>query len=115
MTLRSRGRRGYTAAMNSPRLICLVCLLTALPLALAGCGNSGPLVMPDTAPVEDVIPDEADTAVDTDATLPVDAPVDVDTPAVEPAPDFDADDAVPIDPDTASDSVPDSDPDNGNG
>ena len=53
--------------MNTRLLLCLASLLVALPLALAGCGNSGPLVMPDAAPATDT-----DTDVDTDQPPPVD-------------------------------------------
>ncbi len=40
---------GYTAAMNAtsaPRQILIALSLVALPLALAGCGNKGPLILP---------------------------------------------------------------------
>ncbi|MGV8940562.1 MAG: LPS translocon maturation chaperone LptM [Lysobacter sp.] len=72
--------------MNTRLLLCLASLLVALPLALAGCGNSGPLVMPDAAPATD---GDTDTDVDTDQLLPTDD----DAPEQDAIPDpVDADD-----------------------
>jgi predicted small lipoprotein YifL len=61
-------------------------VLVALPLALAGCGNSGPLVMPDAVPAADT---DVEPDVDTDQVLPVDD----DAPEQDAIPDaVDADD-----------------------
>jgi len=92
--LRAASRRGYTAAMNNTRLS-LLSIVAAL--ALAGCGNKGPLVLPD-APEDAEAPataDGADAAVDDETgadAIPADdagstaEPVDdADTP-VEPEP-----------------------------
>ncbi|KIQ96751.1 lipoprotein [Lysobacter sp. A03] len=54
--------------MNARLPICLLALVIVLPLAVAGCGNSGPLVMPDAVPADTPI-DSDDQAVD--ATEPV--------------------------------------------
>ncbi len=47
--------------MNARFPICLIALVIALPLAVAGCGNSGSLVMPD-AP--EPVPSEADVGIE---------------------------------------------------
>jgi predicted small lipoprotein YifL len=71
--------------MNTTRLSLLT---IAAALALAGCGNKGPLVLPD-APDEAEVPvavgevDEPDTAVDESADAAAD-------PAAEPIDDTDA-------------------------
>ncbi|HEU4774556.1 MAG TPA: lipoprotein [Lysobacter sp.] len=66
--------------MNTRLPLCLMFLLVALPLALAGCGNSGPLVMPDAAPAAGT---DAEPEVDTDQVVPVDD----DAPAQDAIPD----------------------------
>ncbi len=38
--------------MNARLSICLIALVITLPLAVAGCGNSGPLVLPEVAPAD---------------------------------------------------------------
>lgn len=55
--------------MNTRLPLCLASLLVALPLMLAGCGNSGPLVMPDAVPAADA---DAESDIDADQLLPVD-------------------------------------------
>ena len=62
-------------------------LLIALPLALAGCGNKGPLVMPGPA--------EEEAPVTPADTVPVETDVPDTMPAEEPALD-----PIPIDPAT---------------
>ena len=69
--------------MNIRLPLCLMSLLVALPLALAGCGNSGPLVMPDAAPASDI--DDGDKVDSTN-------PSEVETPVADPIPDIDLDD-----------------------
>ncbi|MDV3254571.1 MAG: lipoprotein [Lysobacter sp.] len=80
-------------------------LLIALPLALAGCGNKGPLVMPGPA--------EEEAPVTPADTVPVETDVPDTMPAEEPALDP-ALDPIPIDPATvpAADGGDDAD---GNG
>ncbi|GEM_PF-939444 len=71
------GSRGYTAPMNphlSSRLKTLL-LALALPLALAACGNKGPLVLPDR-PAADA-PAEA---MPEPAPAPAEAPADAAAP-----------------------------------
>jgi predicted small lipoprotein YifL len=62
--LRPVAARGYTAGMNTTRL---TLLSIAAALALSGCGNKGPLVLPDAQEEAEtpVAADEADAA-DTD-------------------------------------------------
>lgn len=65
------GARGYTAPMNrclSPRLKSL-CLALVLPLALAACGNKGPLVLDRPAPDA-----KADVPVEPAADAPAETP-----------------------------------------
>jgi len=81
--------------MNTTRLSLLT---IAAALALAGCGNKGPLVLPE-APNEAEAPvaaDEADAAADTSAgdTAPNEAATDAGEPAAEPVDDTEA----PIEP-----------------
>jgi len=49
--------------MNARLPICLLALVLALPLAVAGCGNSGPLVLPEAVPA-DALVDSDDQDVD---------------------------------------------------
>lgn len=74
--------------MNARLPICLLALVIALPLAVAGCGNSGPLVMPDAAPADTA--DDADAGVDNQAADPVE-PDEVEAPVADPIPDTDVD------------------------
>ena len=92
--LRGGAGRGYTAAMNIMRQSLLT---IAAALALAGCGNKGPLVLPDAPEKEaPVVVDETDSAANPAAADPAtdDAAVDDTDPAAEPADDTDA----PLDP-----------------
>ncbi|MGQ4582408.1 LPS translocon maturation chaperone LptM [Lysobacter sp. F60174L2] len=106
--------------MNARNPLLLAALVVSLPLAIAGCGNKGPLVMPDEAePVEapevpaGTVPVEIDdpAADDIDVADPAAMPVEGDdidaTPEQgmspgEPVP-FDP---IPIDPATVPDSPP---------
>src|SRR3546814_11767694 len=82
-------RRRYTAAMNTTRLSLLT---IAAALALAGCGNKGPLVLPDA-------PDEAEAPVAADeANEAVDESADDPDPAAEPL----ADPDPPVEPEPLS-------------
>ena len=63
----------------------LSALLVALPLALAGCGNSGPLVMPDSIP-SDEAPQDLNDGQSSNVKLPVGDPI----------PDVDVDDEVDV-------------------
>ncbi|KGM56427.1 hypothetical protein N799_04850 [Lysobacter arseniciresistens ZS79] len=96
-------------------------LLIALPLALAGCGNKGPLVMPEPAveeaPAADTDADAVPVEVDVPETLPADEPEGAlpdptaadplldDTGGTDPMP-------APVDPapDTAGEPATDADP-----
>ena len=69
--LRSRWPSGYTARMNTTPRIALLALFAAL--ALAACGNKGPLVLPDEDAAEDVSGEAAEEADATDATDATDA------------------------------------------
>src|SRR5690606_40836359 len=69
--LRSRDRRGYTAPMNARNPLLLAALVVSLPLVIAGCGNKGPLVMPDEVESVDALEMPTDTV-----------PVELDEPAV---------------------------------
>ena len=75
--------------MNARLPICLLTLAIALPLAVAGCGNSGPLVMPDAAPVDTGV--DADADADNQMVDPVDLD-EVEAPVADPIPDVDTDD-----------------------
>jgi predicted small lipoprotein YifL len=69
---------GYTAPMNRRLALASAALLVVLPLVLSGCGNKGPLVLPDKP---------ADAAVPAEAPAPEATPaVDVTTDATTPAP-----------------------------
>ena len=111
--------------MNARNPLLLAALVLSLPLAVAGCGNKGPLVMPDAVePVEEpevpagTVPVEIDEPAVADPTaMPVeDTGIDtIPDPAatpVEPVP-FDP---IPIDPATVPDSPPEpGSADDGNG
>src|SRR5690606_14351508 len=62
-----RGHRppGYTARMNTTLRIALLALFAAL--ALAACGNQGPLVLPDEDASEEVFDEAVEEADATDA------------------------------------------------
>lgn len=47
--------------MNARLPIRLLALVIALPLAVAGCGNTGPLVLPQAAPADIPVDDDATT------------------------------------------------------
>lgn len=76
--------------MNARLPICLLALVIALPLAVAGCGNSGPLVMPDAAPADTADDADADAGVDSQTADPVE-PDEVEAPVADPIPDEDVD------------------------
>ncbi|QOW19358.1 hypothetical protein INQ41_12165 [Lysobacter ciconiae] len=89
--------------MNARLPICLLALVLALPLAVAGCGNSGPLVLPEAVPADapvdsdDQDVDERDVDErDVDATEPVedDATTDdtIEEPGADPIPEVGGDD-----------------------
>ena len=89
--------------MNARLPICLLALVLALPLAVAGCGNSGPLVLPEAVPADapvdsdDQDVDEHDVEErDVDATEPVedDATTDdtIKEPGADPIPEVGGDD-----------------------
>lgn len=80
--------------MNARLPICLIALVIALPLAVAGCGNSGPLVLPEAAPADAATPAVDSPAVDTTEPAPVDAVEDnpVDALDSDPIPAVDGDD-----------------------
>jgi predicted small lipoprotein YifL len=83
------GRRGgYTAPMN--RRLVSASVLLALALSLSGCGNKGPLVLPD-APAQETAtpPAPAAEAAPADAVPTDTAPADA-TPAPPAATDGDA-------------------------
>ena len=66
----SSRRGGYTAPMN--RRLVPASVLLALALSLSGCGNKGPLVLPDAPSQETATPQAADApAVEA---VPADAP-----------------------------------------
>jgi predicted small lipoprotein YifL len=72
---------GYTARMNRRLALASAAFAILLPLALSGCGNKGPLVLPDK-PVDAAVPAETpapEAAPATDATAP--APPASGTPA----------------------------------
>lgn len=84
----------------SQSLLVLV-LVVALPLAVAGCGNSGPLVMPDTVLAKTAPADaEADAGVDNPAVDTVE-PDEVEAPVADPVPDVERD--VDVDADDGND------------
>ena len=98
--------------MNARNPLLLAALVVSLPLVIAGCGNKGPLVMPDEVEPVDALEMPTDTV-----------PVELDEPAVadptESAPTV-ADpvpfDPIPIDPATVPDSPPETGTaDDGNG
>ena len=61
---------GYTARMNRRLALTSAVFVIALPLALSGCGNKGPLVLPG-APAETTVPAETPTpAPAPEATVP---------------------------------------------
>lgn len=114
--------------MNARNPLLLAALAVSLPLAIAGCGNKGPLVMPDEVePVEapevpaGTVPVEIDEpAVDDPAdptAMPfeggdIDATPEQDVSPADPVP-FDP---IPIDPATVPDSPPETGTaDDGNG
>lgn len=49
---------GYTARMNRRLALASAVFAIVLPLALSGCGNKGPLVLPDP-PADTAVPAEA--------------------------------------------------------
>ena len=118
--------------MNARHPLLLAALVVSLPLAVAGCGNKGPLVMADAVePVEELevpagtVPVEFDEpAVADPAAMPVegvDAGADTtsepDATPVDPVPlDPASFDPIPIDPATVPDSPPEpGTADDGNG
>ncbi|MGH8072594.1 MAG: LPS translocon maturation chaperone LptM [Lysobacter sp.] len=103
--------------MNARNPLLLAALVVSLPLAIAGCGNKGPLVMPDEVESVDALEMPTDTV-----------PVELDEPALadptESAPTESAPtvadpvpfDPIPIDPATVPDSPPETGTaDDGNG
>ncbi len=111
--------------MNARFALLSASLSIALPLVLAGCGNKGPLFLPEPAPVESPVTPGGTVPVEIEPqrTLPADAPTgalpdptatdpllgDPATagPASDPAPEEPpSDKPLPIDPDTVPDSPP---------
>jgi predicted small lipoprotein YifL len=67
---------GYTARMNRRLALTSAVFVIVLPLALSGCGNKGPLVLPG-APAETTVPAETSapaTAPETTVPTPEPAP-----------------------------------------
>lgn len=76
---------GYTAQMNPRLALTSAVFVIALPLALSGCGNKGPLVLPG-APAETTVPAESSApAPASEATVPTPEPAPETTAPAPPA------------------------------
>lgn len=60
----SNRQGGYTARMNRRLALTSAVFMITLPLALSGCGNKGPLVLPG-APAATTVPAETSTPAPT--------------------------------------------------